>query len=205
MTGVTRPSVRLVLDIAIWRHGWGPVLGVAMVLAAAAFWATQVRPLLALAQQADRSTAASTAELLVPAMDDAASGQDRSRLLRQQLQAIMPPKSDAHRTVAAMVGQAQKHAVRIESIDVQFRDDPQSGWSQASYSVPLEGSYPAIRQMIEALLREHAHLALDQISFRRDSAAAKQLEVQVRLTGWYVTGPGPAIAARSQIADRRGP
>ncbi len=187
MTAAARPRLRLVLEVAAWRFGLGAAAGLALTLSAGIFWASQVRPvqLEARAQAKTRADAKVPVPVL-PAANavDASIAQQNHALLQDRLRAVMPAKPDAHRTLAEIVAQARAQEVSIDSVDVQFRDDAAAGWSQAIFTVPLQGGYPAIRRLLEALLREHPNLALDQVSFRRDSALARQAQVQGRLTGW---------------------
>lgn len=177
-----RPRLRLMLEVALWRYGVGAAAGLALVLSAGLFWALQIRPVQLVAQ----AEAAADAPTLLPTrFEDVSIAPQGHARLQDRLFAIMPAKADAHRTIAEIVAQAHTLGIVIESVDLQFRDDLPAGWSLASFNVPLQGSYPAIRRLLEELLREHPYLALDQVSFRRDSALARQAQVQVRLTGWY--------------------
>lgn len=180
MIAAAQPRLRLVLDVIAWRYGIGAAVGLGLVASAGLFWLFQVRPLGAAAEALNLAPHEQASEAQHGPQPRAVAS-----LLRDRLQVVMPDKADAHIVLAELVEKAGAHGIEVESIDVQSRDDARAGWSQASYSAPLQGGYPAVRRLLETLLRDHPHLTLDQVSFRRDDTSDRRARAQVRLTGWY--------------------
>jgi Tfp pilus assembly protein PilO len=173
---------RLSIEVWLWRHGWGwalaGLLGITCMLVWAFFWVPQRDGLVRL-----EST---HAELRLRQESSAAARQPvLQRTAGEELAAVLPHEKQADRLIARTLALARQHGVVIDQADYQYRQETDTKWLQLNMSLPLRGSYPQTRRFIEAVLREHPHLAMNQIGFKRDASTSSQLEAVVSFSAWF--------------------
>ena len=197
---------RLTAEVGLWRAGWGLPAAVLLAIAGALVWALAVLPQRHLRAELDARSLRLASE---PAPAMPRSGTDLQWQAWQQLRAGLPVEPSADRLLARMLALARAHGVSLEQADFQYRPDPEMQWLQLTALVPIRGPYPAARRFLEATLREHPHVALDEITFKRDHAGASQPEVVARFSAWFqaepstrnVTGAPAATATRSRASE----
>jgi hypothetical protein len=173
---------RLRAELALWRYGWGAGVAVLVTAAAGVFWV--VLPSVPADSVRINGFAKDPAEPGESVNNTGATGPAPAGDSLQQELTTLLPLQDAPRTVDALVVHSQRQGVLLDRVDIQYQADPQAGWIQAGYTVPLRGSYVAVRKSLEAFMREQPHVAIDRLSLRRDGPGGP-LVVQVQLSGWY--------------------
>lgn len=193
--------IRISGEVFVWRHGlmW-PLFG----LASAAVAGLAGLAHLSLSRQAEdirhEAAAVSTAESKARAARQAVSPERSTADERQaQLRAVLVPRVAAGAQVERIYKLAERHGVGVTEAD--FRDDGDgAGIGRLQMAFPAKARYPQFRRFIEDVLREHANVSLDRITFKRRQVGDTQVEAQVALSLW-LQGPAPAPAAKTASAS----
>lgn len=174
---------RLSLEIALWRHGvlW-PLLLLCVVLTLGVWWGgvlPQKQLLVELSQRAAEQTQKrSTAHPAMPVRDEQAH-------TWQQIRQSWPSAQQVETHIATVLQAAQKRGLVVEQGDFQYRAEPELNALKVTMNLPLNGSYANLRAWVDAVLRDHPNLALDELAIKRETASSAQAEVKVRWVGWY--------------------
>ncbi len=182
-------SLRLRLDIALWRYGWLAVVGPVLGLIAVVGWWLVVRPDgLALAQVNAQLAAppAPITERAEPLRNDAL----RWQALQDTLRAA-PAQDELVRRWTEL---AKTHQVRWRQTQFQTAFEPQTGTQRIKVVLPVTAAYPKLRAFTEALLRDSPNVSLDQMHFERRNTLLDQVETHISLSIWL---PPAAEAGRS--------
>jgi len=168
---------RLGLEMALWRHGLWPVI--ALVAVGVAAWLVAVeRPALQTQLTAMQAVAAGKPVPLPQAGDE-----DANRW--QAFRAVLPPReasAEAVQRLVALTGQA----LAWRQAEFLHSDDAALGLTRLQISVPVTGSYPALRQALVRALQDMPALAVDQVLFQRQSSGDTELQARVRFSIWMV-------------------
>jgi hypothetical protein len=174
---------RLSLEIALWRHGalWS-LVGLGLTLAMGIWWG-MVLPhkqlLLELGQRAAHpAQAGQQARPAAPLRDEQAQSW-------QQIRQTWPEVGQVDAHISSVLQMAQKRGLVVEQGDYQYRAEPELNALKVTMNLPLNGSYAHLRAWVDAVLRDHPNLALEELAIKRDTASSAQTEVKVRWVGWY--------------------
>jgi len=77
---------------------------------------------------------------------------------------------------------AKQHSVTLEKGEYTLVRDKDGKLMRYQLLLPLKASYPQVRGFLENVLQEVPAVALDSVTFQRESIAAPQVEAQVRFT-----------------------
>lgn len=112
----------------------------------------------------------------------------------QVLVDALPDQSQRTRLQADVLASAKAQGLLVQS--VKWRGAPEA-WSSSPklwrqrMQVPVEGTYTAVRQWVDALLKQGA-LSLDAIDVQRGDLMTDQVKAQVSLSLWWRVAPkGP--------------
>ncbi|WP_140630092.1 hypothetical protein [Methylibium rhizosphaerae] len=171
--------VRLRLGVLAWRHGaaWGAVALLAMVAAGVELARREV------SRAVPDVPPQVTAER---GIDPAPPGES------ENTRSVFPSADVTQELVAALLRLAAAQGLQIDQAEYQYQRSGH-GWLEMRMTVPLRGSYPAARGLVEGLLRRHPNVALEGLSLKRESAASSEVLVVVRFTAWF----------EEEAADRR--
>jgi hypothetical protein len=174
---------RLSLEIALWRHGalW-PLVALGLLMAAAVWWGMvqpQKQLLVELSQRA-----AHQAQLRQQARP-ATPVRDEQALTWQQIRQTWPESGQVDAHIAAVLQMAQKRGLVAEQGDYQYRSEPELNALKVTMNLPLRGTYNNLRGWVDAVLREHPNLALEELAIKREAVSSADAEVKVRWVGWY--------------------
>lgn len=184
--------IRLRSEIVVERYGWGPLL-LLLLLAATGLlqggWVRQaaetVREL-----QHEVQTLAPAQQPSSPRLETEPSGPADTAPHE-----FFPNTESINLLVVDVFKAAEAHGLQLEQSGYQYGKVEGLPWTKVEISVPVTGRYPAIRQFAETVLRDHPHVALDQLSFKREAASAAHVEVVVRFSAWF-TDPNGGNEAR---------
>lgn len=106
----------------------------------------------------------------------------------------LPDQTQRTRLQSDVLAAAKAQGLLVQS--VKWRGAPES-WSNTPklwrqrMQIPVEGSYAAVRQWVDVLLRQSA-LSLDAIDVQRGDLMTDQVKAQVSLSLWWRVAPkGP--------------
>lgn len=167
-----------------WHRHLGRPAWVALVLLAAfglVRW--QVDPVLAREQArlATRQQSLAAAAAAGPAIDPAAVGIPALQEL--------PSERQRGRDVATLVETAQRIGLGLERADYAQAGAGGSDVTRLSATLPLTGSYSAVRRYVAEVLNELPHSALESLQIERPNAKSTQLQATARLVLFYRQDP----------------
>jgi len=111
-----------------------------------------------------------------------------------ELARVLPPPDALHALTEALFVAAQAQGLKLERSSFQYEREPVLAWRRVAVSLPLKGDYPSVRRFVETVLRDHPHVALEQLGFKVEGSGTTQPEVVVSLSAWFRTGEGRAPA-----------
>lgn len=172
--------LRLAFEIALWRYRWRlPLLvGALLLLAGVALWLPLQFALLASANAAFERDGERPAGQLHAAV--APLEQFRQALVMQ----------DATPTQLRVIHQkASELGLSPGQLDMRRQSDAAGIFSQLQLTMPLRGSYPAIKRFCGDVLEYMPSVSIDQITIKRDEAHPGQVEAQVVMSLWQHAQP----------------
>lgn len=95
-----------------------------------------------------------------------------------------------HRVLAPVFSLADKTGVNIARGDYQLLADTDGGFHVYRATLPLTGSYPALRSYCEQLLLAVPFAAIDQLSLQREHAGDIVLKARLSLSFYLTERPG---------------
>ena len=143
----------------------------------------QIDPVLARAQArlAVRQQSLAVAAAAGPATDPVAMGIPALQEL--------PSERQRGRDVAALVETAQRLGLGLERADYAQASAGGSYVTRLSATLPLTGSYAAVRRYVAEVLNELPHSALESLQIERPNAKSTQLQATARLVLFYRQDP----------------
>lgn len=168
--------VGLQFQLLVARFGSASLLAAGlMVLAATGHFA--VTP--ALREAADANRRAHSAVRAAPAATDAAQqltaryGEFRGRLV---------PLEERVQHLKTLFQVAADAGVSLMQGDYRLRPEADCDCQALQVTLPLRGTYPQVRAVVDAALAKLPALSLDEISFRRDTVKTLTVDARVRFT-----------------------
>lgn len=107
------------------------------------------------------------------------------------LVARLPPSGNgALNAVAGVVhAQALRHGVALDSASYELSRPDRGDIERYTVSLPVKGSYPALRAFLDGLARELPHMALDSVVLARRSRDQPALEARLQFTAFFRSRP----------------
>jgi hypothetical protein len=185
----------------LWRHGWGIVLVLTVLLSVAAGLAFKRHLLLQLqtavaesdALNARLSDVQRTPPVPAPASPDAKA--------YQALQAATYQASEANNIVRRIHVMSREHQVIIAESDYRINSQGFGGLKQQQLTLPLQGKYPAVKAFVMQLLKEYPGLSVDQVMLRREDVSRDKPEVTIKVSLWVLPAAQPSHFAASSAAQ----
>ncbi|MGB5080260.1 MAG: hypothetical protein WBO23_05920 [Burkholderiales bacterium] len=194
------------LRVAAHRLGWVGGLGLALLVAAALFYFSAVRPaqgnLAALQDRLDRAEIRGRAEGL-------RSSVEPSRM--EEFLEFFPPLETAPRWLKTVYSIADRERLELLTGTYRISEDPLLMLAHYTISLPVRGSYPQIRRFIAASLNEVPIASLEGVVFQRDKVSEGAVEANVMFTLHLRAAPRASRpgqreqVARSDAPPRRTP
>jgi len=152
------------------------------------------------AQQAALVRANST--LAAPAVAATALPQTAAEGRLQAFYAALAPTADAEQHIKTLFAIADHQHLQLNLTDYKMTANQDGQYQSYQLQFPLSGSYAAIRQFCEQLLREMPFASLDEINFKRDAINSPKLDAKLRITLYLVNQPasGSVTAAKQGVA-----
>ena len=174
----------------LWRNGWGPVLLLfvlcACVLAGLFRQHLEQRNSRAIAQLQELENELSAAHASPRPQPVTSTDTQRMNALQQ----VVYSSTEINTTVRRVLAMSQEH--QVQTLESEYRINAQGfgGLRQQQITLPVQGSYPAIKAYVMHLLGEFPGLSVDQIVLRREDVAKDKPEVIIKVSIWSNTGAG---------------
>lgn len=94
----------------------------------------------------------------------------------------LTPEHETHQAVLRLFEAARDNRLELLEGDYRLSATADPRYRIYSISLPLKGSYPAVRAFLATCLRHDPRLALDALEFRREQIAEEVLEARVKLS-----------------------
>jgi len=116
--------------------------------------------------------------------------------------ATLAPTSDAEQHIKTLFAIADHQHLPLNLADYKMAANADGHYQSYQLQFPLSGSYGAIRQFCEQLLREMPFASLDEISFKRDAINSPKLDAKLRITLYLVNTPESAhpLPVKQEVA-----
>jgi hypothetical protein len=165
------------LHYQLQRHGWMTAVGLLLLLASLAFQWLLVEPLHA-SNEDLRSELSAQRRKQVQKPDP----QEASTKRQAEFYATLPDSSDTLHAVAVLNRAAKAGAFTLSNGEYRMARQGSGPLMRYQITVPLRTDYPHVRAWLVQVLSQLPNVALDEISLRRDDAAAPMLDAKLRLT-----------------------
>lgn len=96
--------------------------------------------------------------------------------------AALPPQEEATAWLNSLYQAAGKEKLSLARGEYSLQTDADSHLARYQIVMPVRGDYGQIRRFVRNALAEVPHLALEEISFQRQSIAEAHLEARIRFT-----------------------
>lgn len=165
-----------------WRAaavlGWQGALGAALLLAAGGLQLFVVSPRSARLDDLQHESASLKSRIERAAQGGLAEAGGAEEIGRFHAHFAGTAQTEWLRRVYAA---AATHGLVLER--GEYRGSPIQGGKLVRYQItlPVKGSYPQIRRFVDQILADVPVAAIDDISFKRESIGATQLEARIRL------------------------
>jgi hypothetical protein len=168
--------MRARLNSWLRRLGAAGVLGIGVLIACAAFWASALKP--AQEELAAQRLALERLRARAPYQPVAAGG--KAEELRRFYN-LFPPVAELTAEVERLHRLARR--ARLELAQGEYRLERRNAglWSYR-VTLPVRGTYPQVRDFISAVLKDMPIASIEALRFERKKAAETLLDAQVRIT-----------------------
>lgn len=169
--------LRLRLAMLAARYGWSPAP--ALVLALFAAW-LHFAATPALEERAVAGRAGLAARLAQAKA--AAAGEQDKPLIEKRYAAFrdhLAAREDLPDMIRTLFAAARDAGLVLRRMDYQLEQEADGGYVVYHVKLPVEGTYPAIHRFAESVLLKTSAAALEDISFKRDSAASANIRASL--------------------------
>lgn len=171
------------LAFLLHRHGWPAVLGLvlmASVWPVAHFGADRTRVETRDMQRAQIAERERRARQPDPQVD---------QVTRQAaFEAGLPQAAGALQAVRHIHRSASEHGVVLSTGEYRLVDEPGGRLQRYQITLPADGTYPDLRAWMADVLNELPTMALDELSFKRNTVGESQVQARVRWS-FYLKAP----------------
>lgn len=168
-----------------WQRHWGlPALLALMALTLAAWVQWQWQPVLRAEQSALQQRQRQRIEL--PKLNDPTLDPERASL--RWIEAL-PGTELRGEQVRTLIDAAARSGVTLERADYAVQADGALPISRLAVTVPVNGSYAAVRRFVATVLNDLPNAALESLQLERNDTQSSQLRTTARLLLLYRSEP----------------
>lgn len=177
-------DIRLAMSCWLWRHGWGIVVVVTLLLGSAAGFAFKRHLLLQLQASSSELEALRVQISVLQTAPPAPVPASPEAMAYEALHAATYPAAEANGIVRRIHALSRANQVVIAESDYRMNSQGFGGLQQQQLTLPLQGKYPTIKAFTMQLLKEYPGLSVDQIVLQRDDVSRDKPEVTVKVSLW---------------------
>jgi hypothetical protein len=189
MKPVNFPSIGLKLRLSLARYGWTNGVASVLFIAAACAW-LWAWPLGQQLHNRRAAVVAAQQALLGPAPLALAPPQPLAAQHLQQFYGALGESRYAEQQLKTLFAIAVKNGLSLNQADYQFTDNKSGAFYSYSVTLPVKGSYAAIRPFCQQVLLAIPFASLDEINFKRDTVTNPLLDAKLRFTLYLDTTQG---------------
>lgn len=177
-------SLRVWVEIALWRHGWVWPAATAMCLSALVIHLSLLSSQLQQLRQLEMDLHIALAERTM--------SQNRSMTAPEpgtmDAAAVLSSAPPIEESIARMAQLAQAEGIALTQGEYRTQLIADGSLVRVQVSQPVRGTYPQLRRYIESVLRGSPHASLDQMEARRENVSQPLLEARLRWSLWQTRG-----------------
>ena len=159
------------------RWGWTGAIGLLLLVAAAALWVVWLP---ALREEADSLSArADAAELTAARMSSTRPSAALQTPAPQKFVDPFPPAATRQARLGALWSLASEHGLDAKRSELRLDPQRKLGLLRYSVTMPLSGSYVALRAFVEDAQRRDPALSVARLRLRRASAGAAAVDADL--------------------------
>jgi hypothetical protein len=177
IVGVWIPRVAWSLS----RTGKSGLVGLALVGASAVFFLSTQLPITDEVSQLREDLASAKAHASVAPRLGSMSG--------PQTLGTLPARGQMPQLLGILLQQAEAAQLSIETAKYETSSVKSGTLVRYRVAFPVEGSYPQVREFVDAVLKAMPALAIDQLSITRKAIGDATVEAQIRMTIFTRSGP----------------
>lgn len=98
--------------------------------------------------------------------------------------AVLADPAKTSQDLQQVFSHLQAAGIKTQQAEYQYQSAKHGDFDVMRISIPVVGSYVAIRQGIENILRHMPGVSVDQVSFERKTAGSSRVDGQIRLSLW---------------------
>ena len=114
----------------------------------------------------------------------------------QSFRSGFPSMADRQQRLKSLLEISSRHGLRWQRVELRQTIESSIGMARYEVTLPLNGSYAAIRQTVDEALAGDRGLALDRLQLRRPSAANAELDATAVWSLWMQASDSPDVASR---------
>lgn len=170
---------RLLLEWLLRRLSVAGVLGLLLLAGAAWVWLIETPRLQAATAQAQRDLTALKGKLATQASTPPVrQTSDEERLAK--FYAALVPGADVPKTLARLFALAQAAKITLKQGDFQRVENKPGKFVALQFNLPAKAGYGQLRDFIDAALTEMPALTLEEVVFKRETAANATLDATLK-------------------------
>jgi len=172
---------RLVVHETLQRLGVPGLLGIAILAAGIVYGLASVLPARGDLERARHQAVRSQGSTAAKGVASPPAPQTAAEQLAR-FYAALPPQDEATAWLNRLYQAAGKEKLTLARGEYNLQTDADSRLARYQIVMPVRGDYGQIRRFLSAALAGVPHLALEEVSFQRQSIAEAQLEGRIRFT-----------------------
>jgi len=196
---------RLAAEVVIARIGASTVVAAALLVLVASAASWHVLQLKARAEKTQIEIASARAQAAAPRT---AQGPARPTGNVERLavfERTLGKRTDLDAHLRVVFAAAKRNGVALTVGEYRLVNDASGGFSRYQVSFPVDGNFRSIQQFGQQVLAELPFAALEEVSLKRESVGARELEARLRFVFFLASdqlatnsAPSAAIAGATQ-------
>lgn len=172
---------RLIVHEMLQRLGVPGLVGIAILAAGIVYGLASVLPARSDLERARHLAVRGQANPVANGAASAPAPQTAAGQLAR-FYAALPPQDEATAWLERLYQAAGKEKLTLARGEYSLQTDADSRLARYQIVMPVRGDYGQIRRFLRTALAGVPHLALEEVSFQRQSIAETQLEARIRFT-----------------------
>ncbi|PHV11008.1 hypothetical protein [Chitinimonas sp. BJB300] len=190
-------GLRLYAEIWLLRQGGVALVGWLLLLGAGLGWLMLDQARQHETELTARLARANAIALISPSQASAGPVGNAAKLAA--LYDVLTPASTRNQALTSLFDIAADEGWDIAEADYNINQQRSANLERLQIALPLQGNYPDIRDLAEALLRGKPNLSLDDISFKRENAEADVLKATLKISLWSRLDESPGAPVASEV------
>jgi hypothetical protein len=195
---------RLAAEIVVARVGASAVFAAALLVVVAAAAASHLFQQKSKLEHAQAEIARMRAQAATPA-NTGGPARPTGNIERLALfERTLGKRADLDAHMRAVFAAAKRNGVALKLGEYRLVNDAAGGFSRYHINFPVDGNFRSIQQFSSQVLVEFPFAALEEVSLKRESVGARELEARLRFVFFLATDQvSSGTAPATQVAETK--